>query len=82
VRQAEIATQALFDQMAAAGHDMRHLHHLALPARRDAWFGYAAVYQTLGAIHNRRPLPALATAILSHANIPAGNSSKNSKQQI
>ena len=36
VRQAEAATQALFDQMAAAGHDMRHLHHTALPAHKDS----------------------------------------------
>jgi len=66
VRQAEISTQALFDRMAAAGHDMRHLHHTALPHRKDAWFGYAAVYQTLEAIRSRRPLPALASAIISH----------------
>src|SRR3972149_4533948 len=66
VRQAEAATQALFDQMAAAGHDMRHLHHTALPAHKDSWFGYAAVYHTLDAVRNRRPLPALASAILAH----------------
>ncbi len=66
VKQAEAATQALFDQMAAAGHDMRHLHHTALPSRKDAWFGYSAVYKTLEAIRNRKPLPALANAILSH----------------
>ena len=66
VRQAEAATQALFDQMAAAGHDMRHLHHTALPAHKDSWFGYAAVYHTLEAVRNRRPLPALASAILAH----------------
>lgn len=66
VRQAEAATQALFDQMAAAGHDMRHLHHTALPSRKDAWFGYAAVYHTLDAIQHRKTLPALANAILTH----------------
>ena len=66
VRQAEAATQALFDQMAASGIDMRHLHHTALPAHKDTWFGYAAIYHTLEAVRNRRPLPALASAILAH----------------
>ena len=66
VRQAEAATQALFDQMAAAGYDMRHLHHTALPTHKNSWFGYAAVFHTLDAVRNLRPLPALASAILAH----------------
>lgn len=64
LRQAEAGTRALFAQMQALGIKPPTHSASGLP-KRDAQYGYAAVYQTLDAIRKRAALPGLARAILA-----------------
>jgi hypothetical protein len=62
-KQAEAGCRALFAEMQRLGIKPPTHSASGLP-KRDAQFGYAAVYQTLRALREGRPLPALARAIL------------------
>jgi len=62
-RQAEAGCRALFSKMQTAGIKPPTHSKTGLP-RRDAQFGYAAVEQTLQAIRQNKPLPALAQSIM------------------
>src|SRR4051812_43088687 len=63
--QAELKTRQLFDQMQRQQPPLNPPVHSAsgLP-KPDAMFGYAAVYDTLSAARERRPLPAIAQGVL------------------
>ncbi|HEU4326131.1 MAG TPA: hypothetical protein VFS21_23525, partial [Roseiflexaceae bacterium] len=65
-RLAEGKTRSLFNEMRAAGFTPPTHSASGLP-RADAQFGYAALYDTLNALRNGKPLPALASQVVAAA---------------